>query len=47
MQVSVVTSGLAALSSHAPALQDTITTPIRLTCNHIFCDACISTWLGR
>ena len=27
--------------------QDAMKSPIKLTCSHLFCDACISTWLAR
>lgn len=27
--------------------QDTMDMPIKLTCSHLFCDNCISTWLAR
>ncbi|CAL8467079.1 g6615 [Coccomyxa elongata] len=30
-----------------PICQDTMSMPIKLTCSHLFCDTCISTWLAR
>ncbi|EIE26740.1 hypothetical protein COCSUDRAFT_64636 [Coccomyxa subellipsoidea C-169] len=33
--------------STCPICQDTMKTPIKLTCSHMFCDRCISIWLGR
>jgi E3 ubiquitin-protein ligase RNFT1 len=26
---------------------DTLNSPVRLTCNHLYCEACIATWLAK
>ncbi|OWR43934.1 hypothetical protein KGM_210736 [Danaus plexippus plexippus] len=38
---------MVAAGDSCPICHDDYTTPVRLTCSHIFCELCISAWLDR